>query len=209
MLTSPRRTSNPPTNTTADVPTTVIVPTTEEKIASRVLRTTRARMASFAAPENRCPSYGSRAKLFTSRMAAKLSCSRAVMRDSSTRVRSAPGRIRRADHLIQTNMKGTTDRDTRARGALHLEEDPEHHDQGQGRKRERQHASQEQLFQASGVSLEAVHRFADWSPRMVAQVERLQVRKQTLAQIPRDAVSGLAIQACVQHQHCLVCHLDQ
>ena len=118
MLTSPRRTSNPPTNTTADVPTTVIVPTTEEKIASRVLRTTRARIASFAAPENRCPSYGSRAKLFTSRMAAKLSCSRAVMRDSSTRVRSAPGRIRRADQRIQTNMKGTTDNDTSASGAL-------------------------------------------------------------------------------------------
>ena len=42
--------------TPREVPTTVIVPTTEEKIASRALRPTRARIASFAAPEKRCPS---------------------------------------------------------------------------------------------------------------------------------------------------------
>ena len=112
----PRSTCRPPTNTTIEVPSTVRLPTIDEKTASRPLNITRARIASVAAPENRCPSYGSRAKLLIRRMAAKLSCRRAVMRDSSTFVRSAPGRIRRADQRIQMNRNGTTASETSASG---------------------------------------------------------------------------------------------
>jgi hypothetical protein len=74
-------------------------------------------MASLATPEKRCPSYGSRPKLLTRRIAAKLSYTRADMRDSSCRVRSTPGRIRRADQRIHTNMNGTTDSETSASDA--------------------------------------------------------------------------------------------
>ena len=79
----------PPTMRTSAVPRIVIVLTTTEKSDSCQVMLMRAFITSSPVFEKRWASYGSRAKLFTSRIAANTSYSRSTSFDSSSFTRSS------------------------------------------------------------------------------------------------------------------------